>query len=387
MAFRILAATLSVLSLAAVTTAGEVTLTKGQHTVKATIGDEAFLAFQFDVGRRKPFILPVAGPRGLELLAAELQKPESERTGPGTGVYVVQEQAEILDGDSVKDHAEFGSVLTATDVSGDRVRVQEKDGWIRAADVVPVLATVVRLIDDEPLKGVDRLHPRYYDHPHHKGIWFSIDEVNGIKYWNEDGRIQNVSTEIVAAQADPAVLEVVNDWVDAEGQVVLKEATTIRFFANRLIDYDAVLTAGDKPVTFGDTKEGMFAVRVPNSMREFAGGGPIINAEGVTGTAACWGKTSPWIDYSGPIGANRFGVTVMDHPGNFRPSRYHVRDYGLFSISPFGESAYTNGEKPAAPVTLEPGKDVRLHYGLYVHAGDADTAGIPAVYDQFAKSP
>jgi hypothetical protein len=179
-------------------------------------------------------------------------------------------------------------------------------------------------------------------------------------------------------------MRVTSDWIDDNDKLVVRETATVKVFANRLIDYSAEFTAGDEAVTFGDTKEGMFAIRVPNSMREFIGGGPIVNAEGMQGTAACWGKPSAWIDYSGPIGANRFGVAVMDAPENFRPSRYHVRDYGLFSISPFGESAYTNGAQSAAPLTLQPGDKVTLRYGLYVHTGDALEGDVPAVYRQFA---
>jgi hypothetical protein len=369
---------------AAAACAADVSLAKGTKTVKATIGDEAFLAFQFDTSRKKPFILPIAAPNAVALLAAELKKPESERSPGGSSIYVVQEHAEIRDGGSKVGEVEFGTILTANSVEGSQIHVAEKNGWISTRDVVPVLATVTRLIDDNPPKGVDRLDPRYYDHPHHKGIWFSIDEVNDIKFWNEDGRIINQSVEIVSTDSDPAVLKVVNHWVDEKDQPVLKETTTIRIHSNRLIDYSAELAAGEKPVTFGDTKEGMFAIRVPNSMREFAGGGPVFNEEGLKGTAACWGKPSPWVEYSGPIGANRFGVTVMDHPSNFRPSRYHVRDYGLFAISPFGESAYTNGDRPAALVTIEPGKSLTLRYAAWIHGGDATEEQIKAAYKQFA---
>src|SRR5690606_3463244 len=100
-------------------------------------------------------------------------------------------------------------------------------------------------------------------------------------------------------------------------------------------------------------------------------------------TKATWGTTSPWIDYSGTVGTQTYGATLMDHPDNFRPSRYHVRDYGLFSINPFGESSYTGGKEEAKPVALKPEETLSLRYGLYIHQGGAQAGKVPQAYEQF----
>ncbi len=223
------------------------------------------------------------------------------------------------------------------------------------------------------------------DHPHHKGIWCSIDEVNGIPFWAEKGKIENQSVDLAPAAGNPARIKLVNHWLGTDGKPLIVETTEVSIFANRLIAYDIRFTAADKPVTFGDTKEGMFGIRVADSLREKAGG-KIVNADGRRGHAECWGQESKWVDYCGDVGGKSYGVTLIDHPRNFRKSRFHVRDYGLFTVSPFGQSAYTNGKLPPDPLVLEPGKSVRLRYGLFVHNGDTEQAEVLAVYEYYVKN-
>jgi VCBS repeat-containing protein len=228
--------------------------------------------------------------------------------------------------------------------------------------------------------------PSDADHPHHKGMWNAIDEVNEVKFWAEKGPILNTSVKVLKSGDSAAAFEAINEWRHPETAVPqLTEAATITIHANRLLVYDMQLKATHTDVVFEDTKEGLFGFRVAPSMKE-KNGGSVVASDGSKTTKECWGKAYPWIDYFGQVDGKTVGVAIMDHPKNFRPSRYHVRDYGLFSISPFGEKSYTNRKNESAPVHLKKGETLRLRYAMYFHDGDTEAANVAGAYEQFVKT-
>jgi Methane oxygenase PmoA len=223
------------------------------------------------------------------------------------------------------------------------------------------------------------------DHPHQKGLWISVDEVNEVDFWAEQGQIETVSVKALQPRGNPAKLQVVNRWLDPSGQPIVRETTVFSIFANRLLACDITFTALDEQVTFEDTKEGLFGFRMVDALREREGG-KVVNSGGAQGTKDAWGQAADWVDYHGTVDGQHVGVALFDHPDNFRPSRYHVRDYGLFSINPFGERAYTNGKQEAAPAEIDPGESLRLRYGLYIHPGDTETGKVAETWEQFVNA-
>ena len=233
---------------------------------------------------------------------------------------------------------------------------------------------ITRPIVDENYKG---------DHPHHKGIWVAVDEVNEIKFWAERGKIENRGVDIVTAEGNPAIMRVTNRWLNDKGGDVMTETTTISIFANRMLAYDIRFKMVSGDVNFRDTKEGLFGFRLAESQREDKGEGKVTNADGKQGTKECWGQRSAWVDYTGPVDSKAYGVTIFDHPGNFRPSRYHVRNYGLFSVSPFGESEYTNRKEPVVNDIFKKDSELRLRYAIYFHEGPATASELNTLASKF----
>lgn len=243
------------------------------------------------------------------------------------------------------------------------------------------------------------------DHPHHTGYWFNYGNVNGIDFWGNSkwlsaaertkcGIIRLKSIDSIASLPDKGILTVSQEWVGPDGSVPVTEQATYIFRAGkdyRIIDHFTTLTAQLPEVSYADTKEGAFAIRVARFL-EFPANEPkiyidahgkattlpLLNNEGVNGNylssegiegSGVWGTRARWMMLYGISGGDTVSIVFMDHPSNLNyPTYWHARDYGLFSANPFGQKDFTQG-KEELNFKQKKGESVVFRHRLFIKSG------------------
>ena len=226
------------------------------------------------------------------------------------------------------------------------------------------------------------------DHLHHTGLWFSYDDVNGVKFWENDPSYKHPNMgRIVVHSADfqegekSGTLTANLEWRGPGGELMIVESRKMTFHSGptlRIIDFEIALTAA-QDLTFGDTKEGAFAIRLAETLTEKKGG-KMVDADGRATMAQVWGKRSNWVDYSGEVEGEKLGVAIFDSPQNPRhPTYWHARDYGLFALNPFGAHAFDPAQ-PESHWQLPKGKQLVFRWRVVVHPGDAESGHVADLY-------
>jgi hypothetical protein len=260
------------------------------------------------------------------------------------------------------------------------------------------------------------------DHPHHVGHWFNYGDVNGYDFWGHSdatpaankpkmGTIVHKSIVKAAGGTGRGELTATADWVIPDGSVLLREQTQFVFSAGpgrRVIDRVTTWTAGGQPVTFKDTKEGAFGIRVaraldhpskqPEVLVAAAGGraterrldnssvtGRYIGSDGKTGEDV-WGTRGPWMGLTGMIDGHPVTLAILDHPANHGyPTYWHARGYGLFAANPLGRQGYDPKQEPAT-LTLKPGESLTFRHRILVQDEQLDAARLKKEQESFAAS-
>lgn len=234
------------------------------------------------------------------------------------------------------------------------------------------------------------------DHPHHLSFWMAHGAVDGADFWHGKGnRIETTALSNLKSQSEDGVDQVSFTaelaWRVGERLVLTEERTYLFQFSpdKFTIDVQCALHAGEDAVLFGDTKEGMFAIRVTPTLRlkgEVAKG-RILDSEG-RANGDCWGQRSQWVAFTGPDAlGNALTITLMDHPTNLRhPTWWHARDYGLLAANPFGQHDF-EGKRDLPQLgdyTLAAGKTLTQTYRLLLSAGEGRAAVLADEFANFA---
>jgi hypothetical protein len=244
------------------------------------------------------------------------------------------------------------------------------------------------------------------DHIHQKSAWFTHGDVipegieithkekgvDGVNFWGEapgHGVIACIAVDEPKIEKNHGRVTTRNEWRTAEGVKIMDETRTIHLYdlgKARLFVFDIDLHADVVPITFGDTKEGSFGVRVADELREKGGTGTLENADGKTKEAGVWGMRSAWCDYAGKVDGKEAGVAIFDDPDN-APACWHSRAYGLMAANPFGrdKAAFPAVKGKTDLVKLAKGEHLKLRYGLFVHTGSTADARVGDAYKQFLE--
>lgn len=261
----------------------------------------------------------------------------------------------------------------------------------------PVYSTSqIRVQRQYPLKEVEGEN---HDHPHHVGIYFTYGadgEVNGNNYWQgQQGktRISHVKVTQKEVQAGKATLGTQSNWVGKEGEIVMVEDRTMEFTtgqSERAINFTFNLKAQDENVTFGDTKEGMFAIRVANWLTEEDGNATYLNSEGEKTSENVWGKRAKWVRLEGSHEGKDVGIIIMNHPKSVNyPCYWHARGYGLFSANPLGQYMFEDGRGIENPESfnyeIPAGENGLFKFKMIIYEGHRTADQINEAFEDYSS--
>jgi hypothetical protein len=229
------------------------------------------------------------------------------------------------------------------------------------------------------------------DHVHHQGLSFTYGDVNHLDFWAEpgdstrNGKIIPKKTEVKSVAKNRAVLEFQADWVTPDGKVLLVEDKNVVLLARenyRAMDFSITLTA-KVDVLLGDTKEGMFGIRVTSQLQD-GNDGEYLNSNGQKAAAECWGQRAAWVVLQGPVNDEKIALGIFVHPASLNfPPYWHARDYGLFTVNPLGRAMYTNGAEEKLELSLKPGETMTFKARVLIFSGQMSPEQLDAEYAEY----
>ncbi len=233
--------------------------------------------------------------------------------------------------------------------------------------------------------------------PHHASLWFGCDRVNGGNYWQNtmesgriiserlelEGAVRGTSADLPNVSGNAVVITQSCVWRrpgapepfrDTRRYVITAPSAEVR-----VIDTTITLEALTD-VEIERTNHSFFSLRADPAFAVSAGG-TMVNAEGLTGEKATFGKGSPWMAFHGKRASGvAEGIALFQHPGNpWYPAPWFTRDYGFLSPTPM------YWPQDGKSTKIGKGEKLVLRYRAVVFAGDPQSARLGELYEAYAK--
>jgi len=249
----------------------------------------------------------------------------------------------------------------------------------------------------------EKIEGERQDHPHHIGLYFTYDQINGSNFWNNSREplpaIKHVSAEVTTdAKGNPALATTMN-WIGKDNKPLLAEKRLTSFIpgpSQHIIDIDIELQAVADKVEFGDTKEGMFAIRLAQWLTENTdsryelGTGAYLSCNGDEKEKGVWGKRAEWVRIQGRKDGRTVGIAILNHPASANyPTYWHARAYGAFSANPLGQYAFQKSRKIDNPkpfgLKLDKGEKARFKFRVIIYDGPRTKQQLDNEFKRYAQ--
>ena len=315
----------------------------------------------------------------------------------GQGIILAAPKVKFKQGKNKIDVFIGGKLITSYLYAVDPAQPLVRKGCVLAKPVLfPVYSPSGEMMcRGYPFVNVEGERP---DHPHHMGIYFTVD-INEHHFWGNSvkpfPRIQHSKVSQMKGGPGQGTLATVSNWIDNNGKPMLQEQREMIFRTYEsgdqyAIDFNITLNALHRKVVFGDTKEGMMAIRVAPWLKEKGGAGEYLSSEGQKRESGVWGRRAKWMRLQGQKDGKTHGITIFNHPQSVNyPTFWHARGYGCFTANPLGQGAFEKSRKvPNAKnlnFTLQPGQGASFKHRMLIYEGPRTKEQLEKEFQDYTK--
>lgn len=220
-------------------------------------------------------------------------------------------------------------------------------------------------------------------HPWQHGIYFGLNDVNGVGFWEEgirgnpaDGSFHPKTLKEAAVNGNTVSWQVETDWQDPQGGSMLTELQQwkLKDLGDTYeLDLEWTLRA-EIDLVFGQYDYGGLFLRMPYRQEW---GGEVLNSEGLKNSEA-EGQRARWVACSMPIEGRDgpAGIAFMDHSANIEhPVPWRVD--GQMGIAP---SPCIAGSRE-----LKRGRSETYRYRIVVFSGAANPQSLNDSWQSFSQ--